>query len=54
MDISGLTGAAGGLFMTVMKVLMFGVVALIGFFGTRFYIKHLRFFIEELLIHLKI
>ena len=39
MDISGLTGAAGGLFMTVMKVLMFGAVALIGFFGTRFYIK---------------
>jgi len=39
MDISGLTNAAGGLFMTVMKVLMFGAVALIGFFGTRFYIK---------------
>ena len=39
MDISGLTGAAGGLFMTVMRVLMFGVVALVGFFGTRFYVK---------------
>lgn len=39
MDISGLTGAASGLFMTVMRVVLFGAVALICFFGTRFYIK---------------
>jgi len=39
MDISGLTGAASGLFITVMRVLLFGAVILGGFFGTRFYIK---------------
>ena len=39
MDISSITGVAGGMFMTLMKVVLILVVAAICFFGTRAYAK---------------
>ena len=42
-DIASLAGAASGLFMTVMRVVLIGGVALAGFFGTRMYAKHRKF-----------
>lgn len=47
MDISGLTSAAGGLAMIIMRVIIFGIVILGCFFGTKFYVKkrnHLKNF----------
>ena len=40
MDISSLSGAAGGLFMTVMRVILIAGIAIGGFFGTRGYMRH--------------
>lgn len=40
MDISGITGAAGGLFMTVFRVISIGLVGLGLFFGTRMFAKN--------------
>ena len=39
MGIEGMLGAASGLFMTIMRVVMIIIVAIAGFFGTRFFAK---------------
>lgn len=43
MDISSITGVAGGMFMTLMRVVLVIIVALICFFGTRMYAKKKKF-----------
>jgi len=43
MDISSITGVAGGLFMTIMRVVLIIIVALALFFGTRMYAKKKKF-----------
>ncbi len=39
MGIEGIVGAASGLFMTIFRIVVIIIVAVIGFFGTRFYAK---------------
>ena len=46
-DVSSLAGAAGGIGMTIMRVILFAIVGLAGFFGTRTlakYRKHMKNF----------
>lgn len=43
MDISGITGIMGGMFMTLMRVVLIIIVVAVCFFGTRFYVKRKKF-----------
>ena len=40
MELTGIAGAAGGLFMTIMRIVLILIVAAGGFFGTRAFAKH--------------
>ncbi len=39
MGIEGIVGAASGMFMTVVRIILIVIVAVAGFFGSRFYFK---------------
>lgn len=43
MDISSITSVAGGMFMTIMKIVLIIIIAAMCFFGTRMYAKKKKF-----------